>query len=137
MKLTSGTAVPSVEGSPRGIDVLLDIFLARHKRAPEVENMEESHTNVAFGYLAVLLGRLCQEDHVRYQARGRLPNSSLKCLQDAVGEFIAHHRKVDRLMFGCDEEDGEEEVVDGDMRELGNEFTARLEDVMVLLQAYA
>ncbi|KAF8249477.1 hypothetical protein K440DRAFT_621548 [Wilcoxina mikolae CBS 423.85] len=122
-------AVPSVEGSPLAIDILLDIFLDRLERAAEADSMEESHTNVAFGYLAVLLGDLCQEDHIRYKARGRLPNSSLKLLQGAIEEFIAHHRKVDEHMFGVEEED------DGPGPQA--EFTARLQDVMVRLRAYA
>jgi hypothetical protein len=93
--------------------------------------MEESHTNVAFGYLAVLLGDLCQEDHIRYKARGRLPNSSLKSLLGAIEEFIAHHRKVDEHMFGVEED--EDDGGPGPQAE----FTARLQDVMVRLRAYA
>jgi hypothetical protein len=94
--------------------------------------MEESHTNVAFGYLAVLLGDLCQEDHIRYNARGRLPNSSLNCLLDAIGEFIAHHRKVDEHMFGTADDEDQDSSFDGD----NSDFTARLQDVMVRLRAY-
>ncbi|KAF8538203.1 wings apart-like protein regulation of heterochromatin-domain-containing protein [Trichophaea hybrida] len=120
--------VPSVEGSPIAIDILLDIFLDRLERAAEADSMEESHTNVAFGYLAVLLGDLCQEDHIRYKARGRLPNSNLKSLQGAIEEFIAHHRKVDEHMFGVEEDDSPGPQA---------EFTARLQDVMVRLRAYA
>ena len=105
--------------------------------------MEESHTNVAFGYLAVLLGDLCQEDHIRYKARGRLPNSSLKCLLAAIEEFIAHHRKVDADMLAVDEEDEDEFKFDYEEdkppveSEKLIEFTTKLQHVMVRLRAYA
>ena len=87
--------------------------------------MEESHTNVAFGYLAVLLGDLCQEDHIRYKARAKLPNCSLKPLLSAVEEFVAHHRVVDSQ---------QDEPVQPDPQA---EFTTRLQGVVVRLRAYA
>jgi len=104
--------------------------------------MEASHTNVAFGYLAVLLGDLCQEDHIRYKMRARLPNSSLKCVLTAVEEFIDHHRKVDAAMYGVPDDD----AVDGE-DDLPNTAagrgpesaasTTRLQHVAVRLRAYA
>jgi hypothetical protein len=96
--------------------------------------MEESHTNVAFGYLAVLLGDLCQNKHIRYRALGRLPNCSLKCLVGAMEEFIAHHRKVDKhVMFGLNENESENEVEE----KIGeSEFTLRLQDVLARLRSY-
>lgn len=101
--------------------------------------MEETQSNVAFGYLAVLLGDLCQEDHIRYKARGRLPNSDLKSLLGAIEEFIAHHRKVDEHMFGVEEEEfgGDEKQQETGQHAPVAEFTGRLQEVMMRLRAYA
>ena len=143
------SAVPSIEGNPLAVDVLLDTFLNRLGRVEDVrilpppffnpqtlilkiqaDSMEESHTNVAFGYLAVLLGDLCQEDHIRYKARAKLPNSSLKSLLSAVEEFVAHHRVVDSQQAT----EGFEDVP----MQPGSQaqFTTRLQDVVVRLRAY-
>ncbi|KAA8901574.1 wings apart-like protein regulation of heterochromatin-domain-containing protein [Sphaerosporella brunnea] len=135
--------VYSIEGNPYAIDVLLDIFLDRLKRVSEAESIQESQKNVAFGYLAVLLGRLCQEAPMRYKAFGKFPDSNLKCLMGAIGEFVAHHRKVDQTILGS--EDGEYEYQYQEEpnqftarleKEDPNQFTARLENVMVQLRAF-
>lgn len=99
--------------------------------------MEASHTNVAFGYLAVLLGDLSQEDHIRYRMRGRLPNSSLKCVLTAVEEFIAHHRKVDAAMFGTEDDDDEDLANAAAQNPDMEASTARLQHVAIRLRAYA
>jgi len=121
------TVISSLEGNPHAVEVLLDIFLDRLERTAEADSMEESHTNVAFGYLAVMLGDLCQSDYIRYTARGRLPNSNLKSLLGAIEEFIAHHRKVDQHMqqelFGSDDGD----ILEEDQPGPHTEFTQRLQ----------
>lgn len=60
--------------------------------------MEESHYNVPFGYLSVLLSSLCINDQVRAQVRKRLPGQTLKPLLEAVEEFVEFHRKVDHQL---------------------------------------
>ncbi|KAI5796992.1 wings apart-like protein regulation of heterochromatin-domain-containing protein [Pyronema domesticum] len=82
------------------IDILLQLFLSHHSRTIDAASIEESHTNVAFGYLTILLGTLCQDDHIRYHMRAKLPNGGIKLLLGAVEEFIRHHRRVDREIMG-------------------------------------
>ena len=65
--------------------------------------MEESQSNVAYGYLSVLLGNLCQNDQVLRKIQSKLPNRRLHILINAVEEFIQYHQKVDRDMFDGDE----------------------------------
>lgn len=81
--------------------------------------MEESQTLVGFGYLSVLLGNLCQDDHIRYKVCLQLPNSSILSLLGAMEEFVAHHRKVDMML----ETDGTQDA-----------FTTRLEGVVTRLK---
>jgi hypothetical protein len=80
--------------------------------------MEESQSNVAFGYLSVLLGSLCQNSDIREILRSTLPGRTLQPLMYAVDEFIQHHKKVDDLYDG---EDGSGS---------GNGFTQRLQLVV-------
>lgn len=102
----------------------------------QADSMEASHTNVAFGYLAVLLGDLCQVDHIRYKMRGRLPNSNLKCILTAVEEFIDHHRKVDAAMFGIPGGDEEDQANSASQNTDLASSTARLQHVAIMLRAY-
>lgn len=113
------------------IDILLQLFLSHHSRTIDAASIEESHTNVAFGYLTILLGTLCQDDHIRYHMRAKLPNGGIKLLLGAVEEFIRHHRRVDREIMGGDGADAGMEL-----EERENEFTARLGEVVVRLRAY-
>ena len=84
----------------------------------QADSMEESQSNVAFGYLSVLLGSLCQNSDIRELLRSKLPGRTLQPLVYAVDEFIQHHRKVDDLYDG---ESGSDS---------GNGFTQRLQLVV-------
>lgn len=57
--------------------------------------MEESQSNVAFGYLSILLGNLCQNRDIKDKVRLQMPKATLTPLFSSLEEFIAHHRKVD------------------------------------------
>jgi len=85
--------------------------------------MEETQSNVGFGYLSILLAHLCQSTIVRNLVRSKLPKNSLAPLVNAVQEFVAHHRKVDAHM---DDEDGDT---------AHKEFTERLELVAIRLKS--
>ena len=80
--------------------------------------MEASQSNVATGYLTVLLGNLCLNDAVRRSVRKRLPGEKMDTLVDAVVEFIHYNEKVDRETR--DQFDGDEG------RETYANFTRRL-----------
>ncbi|RPB16069.1 hypothetical protein P167DRAFT_556988 [Morchella conica CCBAS932] len=77
------------------LDELLHIYLERQERAAEADSEEESQSNVAFGYLSILLGNLCQNSNIQEKVRLRMPNATLQPLFNSLEEFIAHHRKVD------------------------------------------
>ncbi|KAI5804020.1 wings apart-like protein regulation of heterochromatin-domain-containing protein, partial [Peziza echinospora] len=102
---------------------LLTLFLNRLERAAEADSMEESQSNVGFGYLSILLAHLCQNTIIRNLVRSKLPKNSLEPLVSAVQEFVAHHRKVDAHM---DDEDGDT---------AHKEFTERLELVATKLKS--
>ncbi|KAK3080724.1 hypothetical protein LTS18_013761 [Coniosporium uncinatum] len=84
----------SIPPSPP-VNGLVTAFRAGRDRAAEADSLESSHINVAHGYLAVLLGNLCQNDEVRREVRRQLPGQRLDGLVEAVEEFILYHRKVD------------------------------------------
>lgn len=77
------------------LDKLLHIYLERQARAAEADSEEESQSNVAFGYLSILLGNLCQNSNIQEKVRLRMPNTTLQSLFNSLEEFITHHRKVD------------------------------------------
>jgi hypothetical protein len=75
----------------------------------QADSMEESHSSVATGYLTVLLGNLCLNDHVHSEVRRRLPGERTTVLVDAVQEFIRYNEKVDRdLKDAFEGEEGQE-----------------------------
>jgi len=108
----------SAESAPI-LSALLKIFQQGQKRIEEAESVEESTTNVAFGYLAIMLANVCLDDDARASVTSKLPGQSLEMLIDAVEEFVMHHQKVDMLSF-----EGEEG------REVWGAFTGRLRAVL-------
>ncbi|KAK5121903.1 hypothetical protein LTR85_004475 [Meristemomyces frigidus] len=115
----SATATPT-------LDALLDIFQQGQKRIEEAESVEESTTNVAFGYLAVMLANICLDGNARIAIATKLPGQNLNMLIAAVGEFVMHHQKVDMISY-----DGEEGS------EIWGAFTARLKGVLTRLKIAA
>ena len=59
--------------------------------------MEDSHRNVAVGYLSVLLGYLNLNPDIAKLVRAQLGGKALEPLIASVEEFISHHRKVDDM----------------------------------------
>jgi hypothetical protein len=55
----------------------------------------QTHTNVAFGYLSILLSTLCLDDEARFYLRRSLPEQNLDRLLATVDEFLRHYRKVE------------------------------------------
>ena len=87
--------------------------------------MEESQSNVAFGYLSILLGNLCQNNIVRDLLRSKMPKNSLGPLIDAVQEFVSHNQKVD---------EERRQITGGEGENWHKGFTERLEQVAVRLK---
>ncbi|KAL0262256.1 hypothetical protein SLS55_003695 [Diplodia seriata] len=115
--------VASMKDGDGLLNSLVRSFLDGMERAAQADSMEESQSSVAYGYLAVLLGNLCQTWVVREKVRARLPGQRLDVLIHAVEEFIFVHQKVDKEAF-----DGEEG------REVWANYTARLQGVIDRLQ---
>nr|POE56592.1 hypothetical protein CFP56_33564 [Quercus suber] len=134
------------------LTTLLATFTAGHERAAEAESMEETNSNVAFGYLAILLANLCQASAPRHFIAAHLPGKTLQRLVVAVEEFVAFHEKVDLLqsMQVFDEEtpdaggggggsskDPAQSSAAGSGAEVWGAYTARFKAVLARLQAVA
>ncbi|CAF9943161.1 MAG: hypothetical protein ALECFALPRED_010747 [Alectoria fallacina] len=92
-------------GSQSYLDILLQLFMNKSKNAAEVSSLEETSSNVAFGWVSVLLGWLCVDPAIKARISGRLPGNSLKWLLDAIDEFLQYHRRVDQVIHRGDGED--------------------------------
>ncbi|KAI9826845.1 MAG: hypothetical protein M1832_005784 [Thelocarpon impressellum] len=106
------------------LDGLVRFFLHGLELAGEADSVEETHLNVAYGYLAVLLGNLCLHAGVKQHVRTKLPGGTLRSLSAAVREFLHYHMKVDDQLHASQ---GEESPQDG--------FTERLQAVVDSLDA--
>lgn len=105
---------------------LVGIFLRGQQRTLEAESVEDGVTNVAFGYLAVVLANLCRDREARQLIASKLPGKKLDTLVEAVHEFVVHHQKVDALNF-----EGEEGTA------VWSAFTEKLKGVLSRLSAEA
>jgi len=113
----------TVDGSDKLLDQVVRLFAAGRERAAQAESIQASQTNVAYGYLAVLLGNICQNDKIRKLVEDKLPSGRLDPLIEAVEEFIRFNQKVDKEVFEGDE--GNEVFV---------QFTDRLKAVVERLR---
>lgn len=77
----------------------------------QANSVAQTHSNVVFGYLSVLLSTLALDDEIRARIRAALPGSGLERLFSTVEEFLLYHRKVEEeirdLDVGSDREDPE------------------------------
>ncbi|KAF2484706.1 hypothetical protein BDY17DRAFT_134017 [Neohortaea acidophila] len=105
--------------SPEVLTSLLAVLQTGQENMLEAESVSESVTNVAYGYLAVMLANLCQEPDVRAFVKEKLPGKNLRLLVEAVQEFVLHHERVDGMAF-----EGEEGG------EVWGAFTERLRGVL-------
>lgn len=96
---------------------LLQIFVSGQKKMEDAASLTETNTNVAYGYLAVMLANLCLSPETKESVAAALPGKNLGLLVDAVEEFVRHHERVDGLGDG----------VEG--REVWGAFTERLRGV--------
>ena len=112
-----------IDGSDKLLDQAVQLFTAGRERAAQAESIQASQTNVAYGYLAVLLGNVCQNDKVRELVEDKLPSCRLDSLIEAVEEFIRFNQKVDKE--ACEGDEGNEVFV---------QFTDRLKAVVERLR---
>ncbi|PSK56600.1 hypothetical protein B9Z65_6224 [Elsinoe australis] len=85
-------ALPNKEANV--LTPLIKTFLQGQEASSQADSIEESRVNVAYGYLAVLLGNLCL--NVRVKAVVEKEMGDLESLMRAVEEFLGYHRRVDR-----------------------------------------
>ncbi|KAL8761839.1 MAG: hypothetical protein Q9184_002082 [Pyrenodesmia sp. 2 TL-2023] len=104
------------------LDTLVELFAARLKIVAEVYSEEETSSNVAFGYLAVLLAYLSVDEEARAIVANQLKGKNLQQLVGVVEEFLQYHRQID------DELDVKEGEVD-----LKTSFVGRLEKLLARL----
>ncbi|KAL8798140.1 MAG: hypothetical protein Q9182_006919 [Xanthomendoza sp. 2 TL-2023] len=105
------------------VEALVGLFVARREVVAKVYSEEETSSNVAFGYLSVLLSYLCVEDHARRMVEHELPGGKLQSLLDTVEEFLHYHRQIDEDM----------EVDDGEIGVKAS-FIGRLERTVSILR---
>ena len=90
--------------SPTTLPSLVGVFAEGQERASQADSMEESRSNVAYGYLAIFLGNVCLDKGARTVVRSRLPDQDMSALVQAIREFVAYNQKVDSQSL--DGEDG-------------------------------
>jgi len=115
-----------IEGEDQLLDQAVKLFLAGRERTGEEESIEALETNVPYGYLAICLGNLCQNDQIRRKVQSKLPGTNLASLVNAVDEFAKFYQIVDRDTFDGDEGN-----------EVSSNYTARLQVVADRLRSIA
>jgi hypothetical protein len=132
----------NTDDNEQSIETLVKIFLDGSERASQVreqyafgtwarltvfqaKSVEESHSGVAIGYLAVLLGNLCLNDSIRTKIRMLLPDRQLTALIESIKEFVRVHEHVDKRTEDFEGAEGQEAL---------QTYTARLMLVVERLQ---
>ncbi|KAH6684387.1 wings apart-like protein regulation of heterochromatin-domain-containing protein [Halenospora varia] len=94
-----------VAGGNNGpLDNMIQTFMDDQERTSMAESVVETHKNVAFGYLSVLLGYLALSPAISDRIRAREPRKTLRPLLASIEEFIVHHKTVDSQIE--EDEDG-------------------------------
>ncbi|KAL1302569.1 hypothetical protein AAFC00_002950 [Neodothiora populina] len=114
--------VVALQGSD-GLSSLVAIFLRGQAKVEEAQSEQETQSNVAYGFLAVLLGNICQNDTARNEVRAYFPDRKLQPLLLAIDEFADHNRKVDSQAQENDEG-----------HEVWRDFTGRLMAIVSCLR---
>lgn len=91
-----GTYLPLLHG-------LVDTFLENRAKAAEADSLALTASNVAYGYLAVLLGNLCENEGVKHAVGARLPDRNMRVLVEAIDEFVAYNKVADRSAYENEE----------------------------------
>jgi hypothetical protein len=99
-----------VEGSERASRVCTrsTVVVSTMLTLPQAASVEESHSGVAIGYLAVLLGNLSLNDIIRAKISALLPNKRLDTLVDSIKDFVRVHQHVDQKVEDFEGAEGQE-----------------------------
>jgi hypothetical protein len=79
---------------------LLRLFSVGFEMTSEADSVVQTHFNVAFGYLSILLSTLSLDGDIRLRLKNSLGGSGLIRVLATVEEFVQYHRKVDEEMNG-------------------------------------
>ncbi|KAI1115870.1 wings apart-like protein regulation of heterochromatin-domain-containing protein [Nemania sp. NC0429] len=85
------------------IKELIDLFIENHRQTGEADSIQKTHLNVAFGYLAVLLGYLALHRPIRKKVISSHPAKSISPLVESIREFIAHYEQVENALSESDD----------------------------------
>ncbi|KAK7539065.1 wings apart-like protein regulation of heterochromatin-domain-containing protein, partial [Phyllosticta citricarpa] len=107
------------------LDSLVTTSVVGIEKAAQAESIDVAHSGVAYGYLTVLLGNLCQNAAIREKVRAKLPNQRFDVHIRAIHQFRVFHQKVDGEAFEGDEG-----------TEVWTTFTERLQGVIDRLKSY-
>ncbi|ATZ48399.1 hypothetical protein BCIN_03g06230 [Botrytis cinerea B05.10] len=77
------------------LDELIRLFVDNREKTFEVDSQHESHKNVPFGYLSVLLGHFCLLPAIEKRIRIRQTTKTLRPLITSINEFIVYHKAAD------------------------------------------
>ncbi|OJD14742.1 hypothetical protein AJ78_04940 [Emergomyces pasteurianus Ep9510] len=106
-------------GSTTFLDRLLQLFKDGWEKTSEADSVVQTHSNVAFGYLSVLLSTVSLNDEARLQLGSSLHGRYIDRVLATVEEFLHYHRKVEKEL---QDGGGERESVSG--------FTCRLQGIV-------
>ncbi|KAK6541724.1 hypothetical protein TWF694_007517 [Orbilia ellipsospora] len=116
------------------IKSLMDTFVARHDRLELAESVEETHLNVAFGYLTVALAYACRDHEIRTQVRTQL-RGTLEPLILAVTAFKVQNQTLEEVENAISSQD--DLLLDlGEDAPTKLSYTSRLEDILDELRNY-
>ncbi|OAX83458.1 hypothetical protein ACJ72_02176 [Emergomyces africanus] len=101
------------------LDKLLQLFKDGWEKTSEADSVVQTHSNVAFGYLSVLLSTVSLNDEARLQLRSSPHGRNIDCVLATVEEFLHYHRKVEKEL---QDGGGERESVSG--------FISRLQGIV-------
>ncbi|KAK6510784.1 hypothetical protein TWF506_009880 [Arthrobotrys conoides] len=113
---------------------LMGVFRQRHDRLELAESVEETHLNVAFGYLTVALAYACREYGLRVEVRSQL-GGSLGPLVAAVRQFKDQNQALEDQQAAASQ-DMMQDIMLGEAAPVRASYTARLEDVLGELESY-
>ncbi|EEA24654.1 hypothetical protein EYB25_004236 [Talaromyces marneffei] len=83
------------EGPQSLLEHLLSIFTRGLGSVSEANSVVQTHSNVAFGYLSILLCTLCLEPEAYTVVKSSMKGTGLAKVLATVEEFLHYHRKVD------------------------------------------
>lgn len=66
-----------------------------NKSAQQADSVVQTHSNVAFGYLSILLCTLCLDPEAYSVVKNSMKGTGLTKVLATVEEFLHYHRKVD------------------------------------------